>query len=220
MNQRKSWRCHARTVAGCTTTRLARHPSRRVTARPRGYGPSEPAGVGDRPLKDQRVDGGAPGSRGRWPPTRRAWRGGRSRNHHENHCGHPGIRHERLSRDSTGSAVEAVREVRRHRADGVCNRHRESMMPSVPLLRAGGGWCGVSRRSGSDPGSGPAGKAGGGRTSSPPAQMALIVPMRLHGSHSAFLRVHYVGLCQPAPPNVQVQGSGKLGRRNFLLGGD
>ena len=42
--------------------------------------------------------------------------------HHEYHCGTPASRHWSLSRDPTGSAVDAVRNVLVGEVDGVCDR--------------------------------------------------------------------------------------------------
>ena len=68
-------------------------PPRPGTARPRGAGPAAPGGVGDRSAGGPGVDGGARGSRGQWPPTRRARRGETSRHRPRATLGPLGIRH-------------------------------------------------------------------------------------------------------------------------------
>jgi hypothetical protein len=65
---------------------------RPVTPRSRGRDPTEPSAV-DRPTAGGRgVDGAAPGSRGRWPPTRRAKRGRMFRTPSRVSSRHPGIK--------------------------------------------------------------------------------------------------------------------------------
>ena len=76
-----------------------------------GVGPPTAGGPG--------VDGGAPGSRWRRPPTRRAWRGGTSTDRSRISWG-SWPQAWRLGRDSTGSAV--AREVQAKQADGVFDR--------------------------------------------------------------------------------------------------
>ena len=52
---------------------------------------------------------------------------------HEEH-GHPGIRHDGLNRDSTGSAMEGTREVQAGQADGVLDRHNGQLVPQREVL--------------------------------------------------------------------------------------
>ena len=65
--------------------------------------------VGERSGAGPGVDGGARGSRGRWPPTRRTRRGETSRHRPRPTWGHLGIRHGVRTETLPGSAMEAER---------------------------------------------------------------------------------------------------------------
>jgi hypothetical protein len=90
---RKPWRCHARTVAGCTMTRLDRQPVQILVSQTQRIRSHRARCGGGRTAGGPGVDGAAPRSPGRPPPTRRVQRDRTSINCSRVIMGHPGLRH-------------------------------------------------------------------------------------------------------------------------------